>query len=462
MFNTDEIYPVSNFLQLCNKTINQNIPNLWISGELSNLSTPSSRHIYFSIKDQKSQIKCAFFRLSQRNLKFKLENGLQIMVYAGASIYEMRGDFQLIVNRVEVIGIGSLELGFEQLKTKLLKEGLFDKKHKKPLPTHPEVIGVIGSYSGAVIEDIKKVLLKRYPFAEIILYDTPTQGDFVVAKIITAIQTADADGRCDVLIVARGGGSREDLWAFNDEDLARVIFSTKTPVISSIGHETDTTIIDFVSDKSAPTPSVAAMLVSPDKFDILQKVIENTELLQRLTLSKLKFYHTQIRQLQAKLSTPDFTKNYQYIDDLLARLKQHTQTNLALKSAKLNAVCAKIKQHSPHAHIAKSQQLNKFYLNQISNSLQNKITHTKHKLNLTTNNLHKIINNIFLINKQNLHNNVAAIHHLSPLKTLSRGYSITSIDNKVVLSNTDLKNGDIIYTKLENGIIVSKVIKTKL
>lgn len=273
MFNLDEIYSVSNFLKLCKNTIEKNVPSCWIQGEISNLSRPSSGHWYFSLKDTSGQIRCAFFRLNQRKIQFTPENGMSVVIRGAVTLYEQRGDFQLIVQEMEPAGIGNLQLAFDQLKNKLRSEGLFDVENKKNIPISPKTIGVISSSNGAVIQDIIKVLKLRYPFADILLFDTIVQGDQAHIKIIKALQAADNSKRCDVLILARGGGSMEDLWAFNEEELVRAIFSCSTPIISSIGHETDTTIADFVSDLRAPTPSAAAVSATPDRQVIILSLI---------------------------------------------------------------------------------------------------------------------------------------------------------------------------------------------
>jgi exodeoxyribonuclease VII large subunit len=295
MFNFDEIYSVSNFLSLCNKTI-EDIPICWLQGEISNLSRPASGHWYFSIKDENGQIRCALFRLSQRNIKFNPENGMEILVQAAPTLYQARGDFQLIVRHIEVVGVGNLQVAFEQLKTKLRNEGLFDAQQKKPLPTKIDTIGVISSSNGAVIQDIIKVLNKRYPFAEILLFDCVVQGEGSAEKLSQAIYAADKSKRCDVLILARGGGSLEDLWAFNEAVLARAIFSAKTPIISAVGHETDTTIADFVADIRAPTPSAAAMMATPDKLELLLKLSELHANLRQCSEQILNNYRQKLKQ----------------------------------------------------------------------------------------------------------------------------------------------------------------------
>ena len=269
MFNIEEIYSVSDYIKLCKNAIEKNIPQCFVQGEISNLSKPSSGHWYFTLKDKNGQVRCAFFRLNQRKIQFSPENGMSVIIRGATTLYPQRGDFQLIIQQMEPAGIGNLQLAFDQLKNKLRIEGLFDSENKKEIPSFPNTIGVVSSATGAVIRDIIKVLKLRYPFAKIMLYDTIVQGENAHKKIIKALKAADQSKNCDVIIIARGGGSLEDLWAFNEEDLAREIHRCSTPIISSIGHETDTTIADFVSDLRAPTPSAAAVSATPDINTIL-------------------------------------------------------------------------------------------------------------------------------------------------------------------------------------------------
>ena len=284
MFNIDEIYSVSDYIKLCKNAIEKNIPQCFVQGEISNLSMPSSGHWYFSLKDKNSQVRCAFFRLNQRKIKFTPENGMSVIIRGATTLYPQRGDFQLIVQQMEPAGIGNLQLAFDQLKNKLRLEGLFDSANKKEIPTFPTKIGVISSSTGAVIKDIIKVLNSRYPLAKILLYDTVVQGENAHLKIIKALRAADRSKNCDVIILARGGGSLEDLWAFNEEELAREIYQCSTPIISSIGHETDTTIADFVSDLRAPTPSAAAMSATPD----LNTILYNASKLKKYLYDSIK------------------------------------------------------------------------------------------------------------------------------------------------------------------------------
>ncbi|HIM95204.1 MAG TPA: exodeoxyribonuclease VII large subunit [Gammaproteobacteria bacterium] len=462
MFNIDEIYTVSDFLSLCNKTIENNIPTCWLQGEISNLSRPASGHWYFSLKDNRGQIRCALFRLNQRNIKFNPENGLEVLVRAAPTLYEARGDFQLIIQHVEPVGVGNLQLAFEQLKTKLKDEGLFDAQHKKPLPTKVNTIGVVSSSNGAVIRDIIKVLNKRYPFAEILLFDSVVQGEGSAKKLSQAIKAADQSNRCDVLIVARGGGSLEDLWAFNEEVLARAIFAAKTPIISAVGHETDTTIADFVADLRAPTPSAAAMLATPDRLELLNKLNKLNNNLAHLSQQILERYQSQLQQLS--LSTPNLTRQLnlfsQKLDGLNTHLNYQMKSLVSLNQSKISTLFEQLKQHSPSAKISHNQQLNYLAKTQLKQSIQRLVIQHKNTLNGLHERLEKSINNTLDWQKNKLAQHALGLDHLSPLNTLLRGYSISTMqDNQVLHSATNVKIGETMTTLLSDGKIYSQVKK---
>jgi len=462
MFNIDEIYTVSDFLSLCNKTIENNIPTCWLQGEISNLSRPASGHWYFSLKDNRGQIRCALFRLNQRNIKFNPENGLEILVRAAPTVYEARGDFQLIIQHIEPVGVGNLQLAFEQLKNKLKDEGLFDAIHKKPLPVKVDTIGVISSSNGAVIRDIIKVLNKRYPFAEILLFDSVVQGEGSAEKLTQAIEAADQSNRCDVLIVARGGGSLEDLWAFNEEVLARAIFDAKTPIISAIGHETDTTIADFVADVRAPTPSAAAMLATPDRLELLSKVAKLYNNLSQLSQQAFNQHQSILNQLSARLPSPDRQLNSlsQKLDGLNAHLNYQIKTKLRLNQSKLSTLFEQLKQHSPSANISHNQQLNYLAKTQLQQSIKRLVVQQKNTLNDLHERLEKSINTTLDWQKNKLAQHILGLDHLSPLNTLSRGYSIsTTQDNQVLHSTADVKIGEAMTTRLSDGKVYSQVKK---
>ena len=416
MFNIDEIYSVSDYIKLCKNAIEKNIPQCFVQGEISNLSMPSSGHWYFSLKDKNSQVRCAFFRLNQRKIKFTPENGMSVIIRGATTLYPQRGDFQLIIQQMEPAGIGNLQLAFDQLKNKLRLEGLFDSANKKEIPTFPTKIGVISSSTGAVIKDIIKVLNSRYPLAKILLYDTVVQGENAHLKIIKALRAADRSKNCDVIILARGGGSLEDLWAFNEEELAREIYQCSTPIISSIGHETDTTIADFVSDFRAPTPSAAAMSATPDLNTILYNASKLKKYLYDSIKQSIESKKNTLELLRLRIVNPSqqLLLNAQKLDELEIRLLKQNKTLIDDNKEKLKL------------------------------SFSQLLTHSQNFIKLRQNELSNYGNSLNL---------------LSPLNTLSRGYTMTQ-DNRgsIITSVKRIKLNEVISTKFHDGKVTSKVV----
>ncbi len=271
--------------------------NVQVTGEISNLSRPASGHWYFTLKDQKAQVRCAMFKSRTQYLKFVPKEGEQVLINASVGLYEARGDYQLIVNGMQSAGEGALKLAFEQLKARLHQEGLFNPEHKKPLPKHPRHLGVITSPTGAAIKDILSVLKRRFPNLPISIYPTQVQGDAAAGQISAAIERANRDRICDVLIVGRGGGSLEDLWPFNEEVVARAIFNSQLPIISAVGHEVDISISDYAADLRAATPSAAAELVSPDRFEWIGRFEQLERSLIRIMQNKVSIQRYQLLQL---------------------------------------------------------------------------------------------------------------------------------------------------------------------
>ena len=416
MFNIDEIYSVSDYIKLCKSAIEKNIPQCFVEGEISNLSMPSSGHWYFSLKDKNSQVRCAFFRLNQRKIKFTPENGMSVIIRGATTLYPQRGDFQLIIQQMEPAGIGNLQLAFDQLKNKLRLEGLFDSANKKEIPSFPTKIGVISSSTGAVIKDIIKVLNSRYPLAKILLYDTVVQGENAHLKIIKALRAADRSKNCDVIILARGGGSLEDLWAFNEEELAREIYQCSTPIISSIGHETDTTIADFVSDFRAPTPSAAAMSATPDLNTILYNASKLKKYLYDSIKQSIESKKNTLELLRLRIVNPSqqLLLNAQKLDELEIRLLKQNKTLIDDNKEKLKL------------------------------SFSQLLTHSQNFIKLRQNELSNYGNSLNL---------------LSPLNTLSRGYTMTQ-DNRgsIITSVKRIKLNEVISTKFHDGKVTSKVV----
>ena len=268
----EDIYTITQLNREVSELLEEVFPIIWVEGEISNLAKPASGHLYFTLKDNNAQVRCAFFRNRHTNLRFDLNNGMKVLAKVNVGLYEGRGEYQLIIEQIEPAGAGALQIAFDALKQKLATEGLFDKEHKKVPPKYPKTIGIITSSTGAAIRDILSILKRRYPLGDLIIYPVPVQGDGAAAAIAKKIKIAEKRNECDVFILTRGGGSLEDLWAFNEEVVARTIFDIDTPIISGIGHEIDFTIVDFIVDLRAATPSAAAELVSPDIGEVIQKL----------------------------------------------------------------------------------------------------------------------------------------------------------------------------------------------
>ncbi|RMI14367.1 MAG: exodeoxyribonuclease VII large subunit [Calditrichaeota bacterium] len=292
------VYTVSRLTREIKELLEQSFPRLWVEGEISNFKQHTSGHIYFTLKDEQAQIRCAMWRYRANTLLFRPEDGMKVVVEADLQVYERGGNYQLIVHQIQPAGKGELHVAFEQLKRKLHAEGLFDAAHKKPIPRYPERIGVVTSPTGAAIRDIVSVLRRRFPAVEIVLYPVRVQGEGAAEEIARAIEAFNAYGEVDVLIVGRGGGSLEDLWAFNEEVVARAIFASEIPIISAVGHEVDYSIADFVADRRAPTPSAAAEIAVRNRLEVKGELNYYREKLPRLLLNRIDGYRKRLENLR--------------------------------------------------------------------------------------------------------------------------------------------------------------------
>jgi len=326
--DSKKVYSVTELTRKIKNILEQNFSHVWVEGEVSNFLRHSSGHMYLSLKDENSALSCVFFRRENQKLKFEVENGMQVLALGRISVYEPRGQYQIYIESLEPQGLGALQLAFEQLKKKLDKEGLFDAARKKALPYLPQRIGVVTSPTGAAVRDIINVLSRRWPGIEILINPVKVQGAGSAEEIAQAIAEFNEYGKIDTMIVGRGGGSLEDLWAFNEEVVARAIAASEIPIISAVGHEIDFTISDFVADLRAPTPSAAAELVVPRR-DELQNTIEN--------------YKTRISQ--ALLSGVNSTR--QFLDEALSKLSKNLRHTLELMNSRLKEVSGKLGALSP-------------------------------------------------------------------------------------------------------------------
>lgn len=411
-----EVYTVTRLNREVKWLLADSFPRLWVEGELSNLSRPPSGHWYFTLKDSEAQVRCAMFRQHNQTLGFTPANGLHVLVSAQVSLYEARGDFQLVVETMEAAGDGALRRAFEILKQRLASEGLFAQDHKRPLPPWPQRIGVITSPSGAAIHDVLTVLKRRFAGLEVILYPCQVQGETAKHEIVRALETANRRQECDVLLLVRGGGSLEDLWAFNEEMVARAIHASQIPVVTGIGHEIDFTIADFVADHRAPTPSAAAETVSPDG-EVLRhqlKMLENrmNAWMQRhlhQTRHQLRWLTTRLQQTHP---AKRLTDRMQRLDELVLRSQRALQIQLTTRRQSLQTQLARLARHHPEKRLAQIRHL----IEQLDRRLKG-----AQRLRLETRQRH-------------LAELSRALDAVSPLATLARGYAIV----------TDLKTGQIL------------------
>ncbi len=342
LFDEESVYSVSEITYLIKSVLDEEFPNLWVEGEVSNLKEPKSGHIYFTLKDDKAQLKAVMFNSSRKKVKFKIEDGMKVLCFGRISVYPQGGSYQLYVEQMHAKGVGDLQLAFMQLKEKLEKEGLFLDDHKKELPFMPSLIGVITSGTGAAVRDIIKVARRRFPEVGILIYPVKVQGDGAAEEIAEAINEMNRlfKNEVDLLIVGRGGGSIEDLWAFNEEIVARAIFDSEIPVISAVGHEIDWTISDFVADKRAPTPSAAAEIAVPDKDKLIRHIDGLSARLKNNALLSVQAYRNRLKLIATSRAFMEpkyiIQQQMQRLDELIRRLgdnlkQRQEKTQLHLK-----------------------------------------------------------------------------------------------------------------------------------
>jgi exodeoxyribonuclease VII large subunit len=438
-----ETLSVSSLNRMARSLLENHFPNVLVEGEISNLSMPGSGHWYFTLKDDSAQIRCAMFRNRNLSAGFRPQDGKQIVVRGRLSIYEGRGDYQLIADSMEEAGDGALRRRFEMLKQKLSAEGLFESTSKQPMPSHIRHIGVITSATGAVIRDIVSVLERRFPAIQITLLPVPVQGADAPAAIVRAIQIAnqrrDALG-LDVLILGRGGGSLEDLQAFNEESVARAIYVSSLPLVSAVGHETDYTIADLVADLRAPTPSAAAELLSPDQNEILQTLEGYALVFNKLIRDRLQGDQQRLLWLLKQLKHPG------------RRLQEHAQTLDILEGRLLRAT-----RHQLHHKLHSLQEMQQGLLRHSPATRMNAYTV---QTNTLRHRLHRAAHQRIELQQSRLAQLVRSLDAVSPLQTLQRGYSITRDESgRVLRSSATLQIGNTIVSHLASGSVHSTVTK---
>ncbi|AKS38860.1 exodeoxyribonuclease VII large subunit [Anoxybacillus gonensis] len=428
--------------------VDSHLQDLWIKGEISNFTYHSRGHMYFTLKDEQARIQAVMFAGYNRQLTFKPENGMTVLVRGEISVYEPSGTYQVYVKEMQPDGVGALYLAYEQLKKKLEQEGLFAKEHKKPIPKFPQHIGVVTSPTGAAIRDILTTIRRRYPLAKVILFPTLVQGEQAPLSIVQSIQKANDIGYIDVLIVGRGGGSIEELWAFNEEMVARAIFHSRVPIISAVGHETDYTIADFVADLRAPTPTGAAELAVPHVADLLLRVSDQQARLIRAMKERMNAEQKRLQSLRSSYAFRYPKRLYeqkeQQLDMLVDRLQRQMNDMFKQKEHKLQQLQLTLFAHHPQSRVEKA-------VDRVRTLEQTIVRH---------------MNDVIKQKKWSLATAMAKLDALSPLKIMERGYSLAYDEQETLIKTVkQLQEGDRVHIRFQDGrahCIVSNIEEEKI
>jgi exodeoxyribonuclease VII large subunit len=436
---------VSELAMRIKTSLEDQLPAVWVEGEISNLRTPSSGHAYFTLKDDGAQLRCVLFRGRGRRVAFQPEDGMQVLAFGGLDVYLARGEYQLVVELLEPKGLGALQLAFEQLKRRLEAEGLFDAARKRPLPLFPRTIGIVTSPTGAAIRDMLHVIGRRFADLRILITPVRVQGDGAPGEIVRALRDLEEIPDLDVVIVGRGGGSIEDLWAFNDERVARAIAACRVPVISAVGHETDFTIADFVADLRAPTPSAAAELVVQEKLHVVRALLDLYGSLKEAMASRLDRERVRVEGLAKRRVLTDASRAlrdlHRRLDDLGARLALAARSRERHAAHRLSLARNALRSLNPVARIANGTAL----LSQLRGRLASAAVHSakasRHRFDAA----------------------VGRLDSLSPLAVLGRGYSLTRLlpSGAIVRSAAQTRPGDAIEILLAQGVLDARVERLK-
>ena len=443
---TPRIYSVSDITGDVKSILESAFDSVWVEGEISNLRIPGSQHAYFILKDDCSQIRCVLFKGHRAGLKFQPENGDQVLLFGRVTVYESRGEYQIIVEHLEPRGLGALQKAFEKLKARLMTEGLFDEDRKKSIPQFPWRVGVVTSATGAAVRDILNIIRRRNPKVSVLVYPVKVQGEGAADEISEAIRQMNKLDGLDVLIIGRGGGSIEDLWAFNEEVVARAISKSTIPIVSAVGHEIDFTIADFVADLRAPTPSAAAELVVPVLDEKVRELNGMAEQLLITLQSRIEKYRDLLKRLIERRFFKDpmyiTQRQAQRVDDLNNRLFRGLDRWVSLQGQKLSGIIHQLVRLTPEKNI---------------HQLKEKKELLRH---LLIQNVHSIIR----LSSERFDGVLKNLNSLSPLAILDRGYSITNFQGKIITQSDQLKQGNSINIQLARGQVectVDKVTPSK-
>ena len=437
---TANIFTVSRLNTTVRQLLENEMGQVWLSAEISNFTQPASGHWYFTLKDDGAQVRCAMFRNSNRRVSFRPQHGQQVLVRASITLYEPRGDYQLIIESMHPAGEGLLQQQFEQLKARLAAEGLFDQQFKQPLPEPARQVGVITSATGAALHDVLRVLHRRDPSLPVVIYPTAVQGVDAPAAIVRAIELANQRDECDVLIVGRGGGSLEDLWSFNDERVARAIFASRLPIVSAVGHETDVTIADFVADLRAPTPSAAAELVSRNQIELLRRLQSQQQRMEMAMDYYVAQQQRRFTRLQHRLQQQHpqlrLARQQTTLIQLQRRLQEAADQRLRLAHRQQDRLLQRLQSQQPQGRILRAQQQLQQWHYRLQQGMEKQLNHSRQRFGTLA----------------------AQLEGVSPLATLARGFSVTTdAQGQVVKKTRQLHTGDLLRTRLDDGWVESQV-----
>ena len=458
----DKIYSVSEINLIIKAQLEYSFYNIRISGEISNFTKYSSGHLYFDIKDDKSKIKCVMFKSYALKLKEEIKEGDHIIVKGRITLYEVRGDIQVIVEKIEKSGKGELFKKFEELKEKLKKEGLFDEKHKKKLPFFPRKIGVVTSRDGAAIMDILRVISRRFSGLHIILYPAIVQGEESAKTIVKGIESLNKTDGVDVIIIGRGGGSIEDLWSFNEEIVARAVFQSKIPIISAVGHEVDFTISDFVADVRAATPSAAAELVVNKRGEIEEKINSFINKMEKNIRFSIEKHKNLLNNYSAKKVFTDYKFNIERkiytVDETIGRMKNGFKTSINQNKKQLWEISVKIHKLHPLRRLEREKGMVMELKNRLNNRMMSIIENYNERVSGFTDNIKKTAVNNLMIAKSNINNLDKRLNSLSHKKVLERGYSIVLKGKNIIKSSDEIDTGDRLDILLYKGKLIVNTI----
>jgi exodeoxyribonuclease VII large subunit len=434
------IWPVRELVGQVRELVEQEYGDVWVEGEISNFRPAPSGHVYFTLKDADAQLPVVLFRRQAMLLRFRPEDGLHVLVRGRVSVYEQRGQMQLVAETMEPVGAGSLQLAFEQLKARLKAEGLFDAERKRPLPAFPRAVGIVTSPTGSVIRDFLNIVARRHSGLSVLLCPVSVQGDSAPAEIEAALAELNASGLVDVIVLARGGGSLEDLAAFNSERVARAIASSRLPVVSAVGHETDFTIADFVADLRAPTPSAAAELITEAQHKIAEHLATQSHRLERATrfqllLARQRFTRLPVSRAEGRMAAL-LHRLEQRLDDLSFRMEAAVSSQFRQHQSQIGELAAAVLRHDPRQALAEAREALAACRTRLDRSLERTLHRSTSRLSALD----------------------ARLHALSPLAVLDRGYALVlDAQGALVRSTSQVARGDKVTTRISDGAFISRV-----